>query len=199
MAASWWRSVAIVTCVVLACALALHVAHAMRPCRELKILQVGTDGLVPDVLARRCPIVVEAPFCAPGAPPSVAASLLCVARKVQQAGLFCGAPARVVELPPGAYACASESVVLACGAQVPAERACTIRLTLPGKAAVASGSARGVVALGAADPEAPFVELRLYSDNVLVLPYGWRFETDEPVDATHVDSAASRCAAWLRR
>lgn len=58
-------SLVVVVCVVVACVVALHVANDMKVPADFKILQVSTDGLVRDVLARKYPVVVEPPASLP--------------------------------------------------------------------------------------------------------------------------------------
>lgn len=63
--------------IVLGCIIVLHIVSTWKASHDFKILQVPCEGLVPDVLNRKYPVVVEPPM-SPGE----------VAKRCQDAGFF---------------------------------------------------------------------------------------------------------------
>ena len=181
-----WGSLACVMLLVVACAIALHIVHAMKCADSMQILQVTQDGVSVGLLSRRSPIVVE-PVC----------TMDRVANNIKNAGFMRETSSAMGLMDTGWYVVASEFVVIC------APTACTLNLYHPSCKFVrlgndtGSGGARGVAPV-AENHDYKYVSIKLYPENVIVLPSNWSFYCNGKFVMSHVDSPVSRLANWLR-
>jgi hypothetical protein len=173
----------IITAVVVAACLAAHLFQIARPAPTFRILQSNTDGLGPETLSARVPIVIE-PLCDAES---------CVARIVA-AGLGRDRTAAVRAAALKGYVISSELVVI-----VPSAGDTRVKVCHPsGFSSSRDGAARGDVLTPTNLEGAQSVDIALYGDNLLVLPRGWAFVAMSDVEAIGIDSIFSKLLSWMR-
>ena len=158
-------------CFVVVCVLIVHVMYARRRATAFKILQVGAEGVGADVLSKRSPVGIEAP-CA----------MADVTERVRRAG-FMRKAAGARAIAPGTYTVASEFTTL----QSATDSVLHVIYPFVSFRPPNGGATRNKGVALIADTDAPYVDIMLYADNVLVLPRGWSFASDGTMQVASVD------------
>ena len=172
-------SLMLVMCVILLCVGAVHVMYAMKCAESVRILQVTQDGVSVELLSQRCPIVVE-PVC----------TIEQVASTIKTAGILRDEPSKPGFMDTGWYVVKSEFVVLC------APTDCTLNIYHPSSRFVRVGAGNGIVPV-AENRDHKFVSIKVYPENVVVLPCNWSFFCDDGFVMSHIDSFVSRIATRI--